>query len=591
MRKRIKKLQIIWIEFIYKKDYCNIKINMKKYLILGLIIIFVGSFVIPSTGIYIEKSSTILIQGNTLYVGGSGPGNYTNIQDAIDDANNGDTIFIYNDSSPYYENIAVDKTITLTGEDKNSTIIDGGGIDSVIEVYGDNVKIEGFTIKNCQHDLSEAGINILSESNIIKNNKFLNNQCSGIRLSDSDLNLIENNFFKDNIGYHIFLQSKSNNNTIQNNYLTESDDYVKICNGIWLSHSSYNIVYNNEITELKFPVGISLYDRSCYNLVKKNIIYNNPSDTSGASIQIDVHSDFNIVSDNEIRYNNGAGIEMFFSQGNEIIGNTIDSVQYQGITLTDCRYDNIIKYNNITSNDEGIYIGVYSSKNTVESNNLINNTYGILMRGTDLLNFNPNNKIIKNNFIENGYGVYISVSDLYGPSNDNLIYYNNFINNTQNAFDECSNSWNKSGFGNYWDNYNGTDDNDDGIGDSSHSIPDNGSQDMYPLMESFGMTDLKINTKTSLFKLSAEVENIGNRNAFNVQWNITIAGGIIGDRESSDTISIIHRPPHPVTNALIEERLMGLGKMTITIEAIADNSLLVTKTIPIFLLLFFIIPI
>jgi len=33
--------------------------------------------------------------GNTLYVGGSGPNNYTKIQDAIDNASNGDTVFVY----------------------------------------------------------------------------------------------------------------------------------------------------------------------------------------------------------------------------------------------------------------------------------------------------------------------------------------------------------------------------------------------------------------------------------------------------------------------------------------------------------------
>jgi len=46
--------------------------------------------------------------GNTLYVGGSGPNNYTRIQDAIDDANDGDTIFVYNGT--YYEHhIIIDK--------------------------------------------------------------------------------------------------------------------------------------------------------------------------------------------------------------------------------------------------------------------------------------------------------------------------------------------------------------------------------------------------------------------------------------------------------------------------------------------------
>ncbi|RLF45340.1 MAG: hypothetical protein DRN29_06910, partial [Thermoplasmata archaeon] len=65
------------------------------------------------------------LNGNILYVGGSGTGNYSRIQDAIDDANDGDTIFVYSNSSPYYEHIIINKSINLVGENKNTTIIDG----------------------------------------------------------------------------------------------------------------------------------------------------------------------------------------------------------------------------------------------------------------------------------------------------------------------------------------------------------------------------------------------------------------------------------------------------------------------------------
>ncbi len=64
------------------------------------------------------------IDGNTLYVGGSGPDNYTSIQDAINNASNGDTIFVY--SGRYYEDIYIWKNINLIGEDRNTTIIELG---------------------------------------------------------------------------------------------------------------------------------------------------------------------------------------------------------------------------------------------------------------------------------------------------------------------------------------------------------------------------------------------------------------------------------------------------------------------------------
>ena len=92
--------------------------------------------------------------GNTLYVGGSGPGNYTSIQDAINDANDGDTVFVYN--GLYFEHIVIFKTIDLIGENRNTTIIDGGESGTVIRVSVDWVNITGFTVRKGDYDFSNA---------------------------------------------------------------------------------------------------------------------------------------------------------------------------------------------------------------------------------------------------------------------------------------------------------------------------------------------------------------------------------------------------------------------------------------------------
>jgi len=78
--------------------------------------------------ILLEKepySALLNLDGNTLYVGGSGPNNYTTIQSAINDSTDGYTVFVYDDSSPYYENIIINNSIQLLGESKDTTVVNG----------------------------------------------------------------------------------------------------------------------------------------------------------------------------------------------------------------------------------------------------------------------------------------------------------------------------------------------------------------------------------------------------------------------------------------------------------------------------------
>ena len=97
---------------------------LKKGLVIGILVLFIGISINPSTGTKIEKKSIKPISDNNIYyVGGTGEGNYTKIKYAIAFASDGDTVFVYNDSSPYYENIWINKSINLIGEDKETTII------------------------------------------------------------------------------------------------------------------------------------------------------------------------------------------------------------------------------------------------------------------------------------------------------------------------------------------------------------------------------------------------------------------------------------------------------------------------------------
>jgi len=103
-------------------------------------------------------------KGDTLYVGGSGPNNYTKIQDAIDNASNGDTVFVYNGT--YNEGLNVNKSIDLIGEDKNTTIIKGSNWGLVVFISADYVIFSNFTIQNQNPYYSSSGIMLNSNCSI-----------------------------------------------------------------------------------------------------------------------------------------------------------------------------------------------------------------------------------------------------------------------------------------------------------------------------------------------------------------------------------------------------------------------------------------
>jgi outer membrane protein assembly factor BamB len=75
------------------------------------------------------------------------PDDYPAIQEAINKANNGDTVFVR--SGTYYENILVNKSISLVGENREATVIDGGCINTLY-VDADFVNITHFTL--CGND-------------------------------------------------------------------------------------------------------------------------------------------------------------------------------------------------------------------------------------------------------------------------------------------------------------------------------------------------------------------------------------------------------------------------------------------------------
>ena len=136
----------------------------------------------------VTTPDTVEAQEATLYVGGTGEGNYTTIQSAIDAANVDDTIFVYNGT--YFEMIFVTKSLQLLGEHMNTTVIDGAGNSHAVIVEANWVTMSSFSVTNA----TNSGIVLdSSEGSVISDNNISGNHGGGIDLIYSPFNTITNN--------------------------------------------------------------------------------------------------------------------------------------------------------------------------------------------------------------------------------------------------------------------------------------------------------------------------------------------------------------------------------------------------------------
>jgi len=203
------------------------------------------------------------------------------------------------------------------------------------------------------------------------------------------------------------------------------------------------------------------------------------------------------------------GINLWYSDSNAIMNNTANNNNWNGIYLL--LSDNNTLIRNTVNNNNDIGIVIYESNN----NTLINNTANFHNYGIHTW-YSNNNKLIQNILNSNDYGIYLVSNSNPLITYNNSVYHNNLINNSQNAFDDGSNSWDNGSEGNYWDDYNGTDSDGDGIGDIPYVISSlYGNQDNYPLMELSAEITTTISsstmTTTTTIMSSIYLTIVGNR--------------------------------------------------------------------------------
>ncbi|MCK5291538.1 MAG: right-handed parallel beta-helix repeat-containing protein [Thermoplasmata archaeon] len=361
---------------------------------------------------------------DTVYVGGTGPGNYSTIQGAIDASDIGDTLHIY--SGTYFEHIVVGKALTLIGENRDTTIIDGSDAGPIINVTADWVNISGFNITNGGVSSKTGGIVLHHSQNCYIADNLVSGNGNGMWLTYASYNTISGNHVFMNMWDGIELYPSSNDNTIIGN--TIHDNWFGV--GVWYSNS--NVISSN-----------------------------------------DIYSEFNMVNDDH------AGVAVGYSNDNTIANNSV-SEQRTGISLHDSdnniisgnsgflnRYaidlfrsnNTIIDYNTVYDNSNGISI-IVSNNNTISDNVIYSNSYGLQIESSS------GNKIYHNEFTDNL----------------DQAYDHNGTNQWDNGYPSGGNYW--SDYSAY-DWFSGPNQNElagDGIGDSPRQIEAGSCKDRYPIL-------------------------------------------------------------------------------------------------------------
>ena len=331
----------------------------------------------------------------------SGGADYTSIQAAIDAANPGDTIFVFNGT--YYENVWVNKQITLMGEGADVVTVQPASASwNVFVVSADYVNLSGFNVEGAPGSGATGapvGILLTNVVHCVISNNIISYTASGIRVISSSNNIVSSNNIS-NCYWGIFARSSSNN-VIGNNDISATYD-----SGVFLWQSQNNTITSNTITKWEgsssYRGGIHL-DASSNNKIDDNIFvndgiivrnsYTNTMENNTVNdkpiIYLEDIFDYTVVEAGQVILVNCSNIviknldlsgtivpiQLLKTTGSQIENNTItasgNSLCYFGLFMRLGIYLEDSSGNTLIRNKGSGICSIYSSNNTIADNTFL----------------------------------------------------------------------------------------------------------------------------------------------------------------------------------------------------------------------------
>ena len=555
-----------------------------------ILLLLIVILLIVSTSSLVIKIQPIKAEPKTWTVDDDGPADFHTIQEAINAASDGDTIFVH--VGTYYARITISRSVSLVGEERNTTVIDGNGVGTVILVIADNASIINFTVKNSgkvwhgsgyppscisgdnvnyvnikSNTLTDAAVCIWFHSSSFVNiadNVIFNTSIAGIIGYSSSYIMMHQNLAYNCVLMGLHLDGSSVNCNITNNVI------INTLEGIEIEKSAGNFVIGNKLTDNNVSMvlnqcnGLNIFrennmTRNWYNLIVWGW------DAASFMQDFDVT---NIVDGRKIYY---------FTSSHNLLINPENCPNMGYLAIANCT--NITVSNiDLSLNKDGLLMA--NSYNCSLINVTLSGNAGPLLFG-GLTFFRSNNNSVINSKISNS-----SVGLCLYKSNNNVFFHNVFVDNdvqvisnfyspfSQPSGPHSVNRWD-GGYplgGNYWSDYNGTDlycgvyqnvTSSDGIGDMAYTL-DADNVDRYPLMAPLTSFDAGIWNGTaysvgivsnstlsdfhidlSVKAISFSVAGIENQKGF---CRITIPNMIVEDLWHGNYTVVLNGEPLPFRN-------------------------------------------